>query len=269
MDQPDSRIAEVGEPAGGSMNGSQKLHFRVSCQYIDKLLSGIEDILHAAESRSPFPKYKVDVNLAQIRVLEDYIRRFRAQLVSTLAWQNIDPPQPEIPATRAIGVNLTFIDITLSDMRPSAMRGSGALSESVAAQLSGVVHELGSLTESMMNYVQRELDQSLRDRIGSLSASDATTLLRQIEEIITKQGLVEFRPRIDILLSRLEDKRFEIAVFGRVSSGKSSFLNAILHTQLLPVGVPNHGCADPHQLRTGSASGGSLREWVSRGDLPR
>lgn len=219
------------------MNDAQKLHFRASCQYIDKLLSGIEDILHASESKSPFPKYKVDINLAQIRVLEDFIKRFRTLLVRTLAWQNIAPPQAEIPATRAIGVNLNFIDITLADMRPSAMRGAGALLDSVAAQLSGVVHELSSLTESMTNYVQRELDESLRERIASLSTNDASDLIRTIEEVVTRHGLVDFRPRIDILLSRLEDQTFEIAVFGRVSSGKSSFLNAVLHTEVLPVGV--------------------------------
>lgn len=225
------------ESAHDSMNHAQKLHFRASCQYIDKLLSGIEDILHASESKSPFPKYKVDLNLAQIRVLEDFIRRFREQLVRTLAWQNIDPPEPEIPATRAIGVNLNFIDITLADMRPSAMRGAGALSDSIAAQLSGVVHELSSLTENMTNYVQRELNESMRERIASLAQNDGSSLIHQIEEVVTKHGLVDFRPRIDLLLSRLEDHRFEIAIFGRVSSGKSSFLNAVLHMEVLPVGV--------------------------------
>jgi predicted GTPase len=40
-----------------------------------------------------------------------------------------------------------------------------------------------------------------------------------------------------MILDRLEDNSFEIAVFRRVSSGKSSLLNAMLETDLLPVGV--------------------------------
>ena len=40
-----------------------------------------------------------------------------------------------------------------------------------------------------------------------------------------------------MILDRLEDNSFEIAIFGRVSSGKSSLLNAILETDILPVGV--------------------------------
>jgi GTP-binding protein EngB required for normal cell division len=40
-----------------------------------------------------------------------------------------------------------------------------------------------------------------------------------------------------VILVRLEDNSFEIAIFGRVSSGKSSLLNTILETDVLPVGV--------------------------------
>lgn len=261
METPQLTSAIEQQPIGGPMTDAQKLHFRASCQYIDKLLSSIEGILHIAESKSPFPKYKVDITLAQIRVLEDYIRRFRAELVRALAWQDIHPPEPEIPASRAISVHLNFIDITLADLRPSAMRGAGALPEATAAQLSGVVHELSSLAESMTNYVHRELNESLHDRIASLSESDAVLLLKTIEEIVTRNGLVEFRPRINMLLSRLEDHEFEIAVFGRVSSGKSSFLNAILHMPLLPVGV-NPITAVPTRILFGD----QLHAWVRYGD---
>jgi predicted GTPase len=48
---------------------------------------------------------------------------------------------------------------------------------------------------------------------------------------------VELRPRLSMIVERLESNRFEIAVFGRVSSGKSSLLNHILQTTALPVGV--------------------------------
>jgi GTP-binding protein EngB required for normal cell division len=48
---------------------------------------------------------------------------------------------------------------------------------------------------------------------------------------------VEFHPRIDSLASRLEDNNLEVALFGRVSCGKSSLLNALLDTNVLPVGV--------------------------------
>jgi GTP-binding protein EngB required for normal cell division len=86
-------------------------------------------------------------------------------------------------------------------------------------------------------------------------------LLRSLEQIVTQNGLVEFRPRIDALASRLEDDSFEVALFRRVSCGKSSLLNAILGTAVLPVGV-NPITAVPTKLRYGA----TLRAAASYGD---
>jgi GTP-binding protein EngB required for normal cell division len=63
--------------------------------------------------------------------------------------------------------------------------------------------------------------------------------------------LVEFRTHIDSLASRLEDNNLEVALFGRVSSGKSSLLNALLNTNVLPVGI-NPITAVPTKLRYGA-----------------
>ena len=62
-------------------------------------------------------------------------------------------------------------------------------------------------------------------------------MLSALERIITRWRLVEYRPTLEMIVSRLERPRFEVAVFGRVSSGKSSLLNHITGTDVLPVGV--------------------------------
>jgi GTP-binding protein EngB required for normal cell division len=243
------------------LNDSQRLHLRVSLQYMDQLLQDVEGVLHSAESKSPFPRYLMDLSPAQGRVLEDYIRRFRSQLVRALAWQKIDPPSPGVPATRAISTRLHFVDNALADMRPKEMRGSGSLSEEAAAELTGVMHELSSLAENMMNFVYQEVGESLVSRIEGLAGDEIEkeqSLLRRVERVVTLRGLVEFRPRIEMLLSRLEDKTYEVAVFGRVSSGKSSFLNGLLGTALLPVGV-NPITAVPTRIRYGKEVGAFLR----------
>ena len=220
------------------LNDAQRLHLRVSCEYMDKMLQEIEGILYSAEGLSPFTKYRLDLSPAQSRVLEDYIRRFRSQILRALAWQHIQPPPPNIPATRSIATHLTFIDIAISELRPNQMRNSGALSARTAAELTGVLGELSSIYEHMMSYVKFELDESLQERVDKLICSgNGPSVLKAIESMITARGLVEFRPRLDMLLSRLEDSTFEVAVFGRVSSGKSSFLDVLLQTDLLPVGA--------------------------------
>jgi GTP-binding protein EngB required for normal cell division len=246
----------------GQLNEHQQTRLRVTCQYIDKLLADAEDILHAATSQSPFPRYLADITPAQIRVVEDHIRRLRSQLVRTLAWQQMRPVPPDIPASRAILSNLTFVDIAIEELKPHYMRGFGAVPDDAVSELNGVVHELRALITGMERYLNQELNQDLEGRLLQLERTGIdVVLLRLMEQIATRNGLVEFHLRINALVSRLEEDTFEVALFGRVSSGKSSLLNALLGTAILPVGV-NPITAIPTRLRYGNA----LKVAVTYGD---
>ncbi len=234
-----------------ALNEAQRLRLNVSCQYIDRLLTDIGSILHAANSPSPFAKYIADISPAQARVLEDYIHRLRQQLLRSLAWQQIETGEPTIPATHAILTNLSFIDIAVEELLPRHMRGSGAVSDRIAGELNGVVHELRSLIEGMNRYLRQEMGTKLEARLEHLLQQGAdVALLQTTAEMITRHGLVEFRGRLEALTSRLEDNNFEVAFFGRVSSGKSSLLNALLGKDILPVGI-NPITAVPTSLQSG------------------
>ena len=195
-------------------------------------------------------------------MLEDYIRRIRSQLVHTIAWQNMRPEPPNIPATRAVATNLSFIDIAIEELRPTYMRGFGQVPEDAVAELNGVVHELRSLVDGMQGYLKQELGTNLEKRLEQLQSTGYdVVLLRLLEQIASRNGLVEFRTRIDAITARLEEDSFEVALFGRVSSGKSSLLNALLGTNVLPVGITPI-TAVPTKIRYGA----TLRAAVSYGD---
>jgi len=246
----------------GELNEKQKFRLRITCQYIDKLLGDLDHVLHAATSQSPFPRYIVDMTPAQIRVLEDYSRRFRSQLLRTIAWQQMKPEPPNIPASRAVLTNLAFVDIAVEELKPSYMRGSGEVPEDAVNELNGIVHELRALITVMECYLKQEFTTDLETRLQQLEATGFDVdLLRLLERIVTRNGLVEFRARIDALAARLEDDSFELALFGRVSSGKSSLLNALLNMDVLPVGI-NPITAVPTKLRYGP----TLRAAVEYGD---
>ena len=233
----------------GELNGPQKNRLLSTCQHIDKLLSSVEHILHETASESPFRTHIIDIAPAQTRVIEDYIRRLRRQLLRALEWQHMKPAEPEIPATRAVLTNLAFVDIAVEELRPHYMRGSGDVPEDATDELNGVVHELRSLVEEVERYLRQELSIDLESRLRKLEKTGYDlALLRRIEQIVTRQGLVEFRSRIASLAGRLEDHNLEVAFFGRVSSGKSSLLNALLEADALPVGV-NPITAVPTKLR--------------------
>jgi len=227
--------------AGGSahaLNESQQRHLRVSCQYADKLLSEIESILNSSASKAAFPRYISQISPANRRTIEDYIARIRAQLIRVLDGQGIQREKPSIPDVRAISVTLGSIDIAVDELKPRNMRGYGEVPESVALDLNGIVGELQGLVSRLNRYVLQSEGEDLRSRLQRLEqTSDEFELLKKIERIVAERGLVEFRPAIATILDRVEDKSFEIAVFGRVSSGKSSLLNGILGANVLPVGV--------------------------------
>ncbi|MCL5746173.1 MAG: dynamin family protein, partial [Acidobacteria bacterium] len=234
------------------MNESQQRHLVTNVQYADKLLSEIEEILTAASSKSPFPKYQVDVTPVQSKVIQDYIARIRAQMLRVLEGQQIAVPGPQFGAIHCIRVTLAFVGIALIEIGPKYMRGYGEVPESAAGELNGLVTELNALVDKLNAYLAQGLGQDLGARLAKLHwMGDEAPLLRKLESIISTHGLVEFRSKLDVILERLETRRFEIAVFGRVSSGKSSLLNHILQVDALPVGV-NPITAVPIRLVSGT-----------------
>jgi hypothetical protein len=126
----------------------------------------MESVLHAAASKSPFPRYVADLTPAQSGVIEDHIHRLRLQLVRTLAWQHMEPQPPEIPATRAVITDLSFIEVAIEEMKPRYMLGYGAVPEDAVSELNGVIDELRSVVQGMQRYL-RELGANLDSRAGS------------------------------------------------------------------------------------------------------
>ncbi len=221
-----------------SLNPFQANRLRITCQYIDKLLVEIEGVLNSTASKAAFPRYAVDIVPAQRRTMEDYIARVRAQLVRILEGQGIVAESPSIPVSRAVHVLLGAIDIAAEELKPKYMRGYGAVPESVATELNGIVGELSALVARFGRYLSEGVGEDLKARLERLEQpGNDLKLLAKIEQTVRDRGLVEFRSSIAAILDRAEDRSFEIAVFGRVSSGKSSLLNAILEMDLLPVGV--------------------------------
>jgi GTP-binding protein EngB required for normal cell division len=221
-----------------SLNSNHARRLSVTCRHIDKLLGDMESALRVSDSKKAFPEYLLDITPAQRRVIEDHIARIRAQLIRVLDGQGIERPGASIPVSRSLHTVLTFVAIAAEELQPKYMRGYGEIPPAAAIELNGIAAELLSLSNQLDQYITRGAGENLQDRLLRLEqAGDEVALLRRLEAIITDQGLVEFRSILSMILDRLEDKSFEIAIFGRVSSGKSSLLNATLGTDVLPVGV--------------------------------
>jgi GTP-binding protein EngB required for normal cell division len=220
------------------LNDSQARRLRITCEHLDQLLSGIEHILGEAESEPAFPRYIPDITPEQRKTIEDYIARIRARLVMVLDGQGIPRRQGLIRSSLAISTTLLSMDVSAEEVKPRYMKGYGNLSDATAAGLNGIAGELQSLLLQFHLFMKQEAGQDPRARMKRLEESGSDlSLLAIIERVVADRGLIEFRGAINAILDRAEDKSFEIAVFGRVSSGKSSLLNAVLGTNVLPVGV--------------------------------
>ena len=213
-------------------------HVRTTFQYIDKLLSEAEHTVTDAGSKSPFQRHSDDTTPIQRKVTHDYISRIREAMRRVMEELDIPPPEQHSGALWAAAINLMYCSISLNELTPERMRAYGPLSAEAADRLDRIRAELDGLVARLRNYLGKGAGGDLQQRLQQLGKTgDEIRLVSEIERIVTAHGLVEFRGTLGMLLDRIESAAFEVGVFGRVSSGKSSLLNYILQTDVLPIGV--------------------------------
>lgn len=192
----------------------------------------------AAGGGSPFAEYTQDSTPVQRKVVHDYIERVREALDHAMTDLELPQPAPVCGAMWAVSGRVTFTHIAVAEMEPERMRGYGRLSEEDVKRINRAVAELNAALGRLVAYLNKGPDADLQARLQRLEQTgNEAALLREVDRVITAHGLVEFRGALAVLLDRMENGSFEIGVFGRVSSGKSSLLNHLLGTGVLPVGV--------------------------------
>jgi hypothetical protein len=154
---PESQPANKRVRQPGELNEAQQRHLINTCKYIDNLLSHMEHALQTETSKSPFPRYVVDVTAEQAREIQGHIRRLRSQLLQTLDWQHMTPEPPDIPVSRTVLTDLGFVDIAIEELMPRHIRGYGTVPEDAVNGLNEVVHKLRLLVHSIIHSIHEEL----------------------------------------------------------------------------------------------------------------
>ena len=220
------------------LNENHRRHLLASCVYVDRLLADIDTVVATADSASPFARYVNDLSPALARVVRDYLTRLRTDMLRVLERHHAMPESPRISAVHAIRTALSFVDIALVELKPEYIRGYGEVPPSLVPEINGFVEELQSVVRALDRALAAGQAGDIDERLKRLErAGEDVSILASLERTIDEQGLVEFRPALDTALARLEDQRFEVAGFGRVSAGKSSLLNHLMGQAVLPVGV--------------------------------
>ncbi len=157
------------EEKNNPLNSNHERRLSTTCRYIDKLLADIEASLNISSSKRAFPHYALDILPAQTRVIEEYIFRIRTQLLRTLDGQYIERRPADIPVSRLLHANLTFIDIAAEELKPEHMRGYGELPRTAAEELNGIAAELQGLVRQLDRYLIQSREK-LQDHLDKMKA---------------------------------------------------------------------------------------------------
>ena len=207
---------------------SQRRHIQQSLAHIEQTLG--DALLLAARSRHDevFPRYRAALPAADTAALQAALQRLRGVLRRFAhAHGQTLPAAGAIDPAWALDTQITLLRNVALELRPAHLAGYGALDEGAVMACRALAAEVGAVLEGMQD--------ALRS-VGGLpapAAADALTAL--LLELIPRYRLGEYRARVAALAET--GGRVEVAVLGRVSSGKSSLLNALIGRELLPVGI--------------------------------
>jgi len=198
----------------------------------------LEALITPRERPSAFSGHLNDLSPTETKVVQDYFARIRTAMLAHLKECEIPLEVRPTSSRWALQTGLSFIDITVEELRPSKLRGYGELGQEAHALTSKIREDLGRLVDQVATYIRQGLGRDLQERLSRLdNAHVGVGTLSQLEKVVARWQLVEFRPAIEMIVSRFENPSFEVAIFGRVSCGKSSLLNHIAGIDALPVGV--------------------------------
>jgi GTP-binding protein EngB required for normal cell division len=221
-----------------TLNDSHRRHIAASLRHAAELLDEAEHILILSRSESPFRNFRSDLAPWQTGVIVDHITAIRRKLADAGREMGLNLMGGATDARHAIRVHASFALIDVEEMHARYTRGYGSLDTETARRLDALADALANAFGELERALAVPPGESIDARIERLARSPVSPeILRTLDQLITRYHVAELRRPMATLVERIEQRTFNIAVFGRVSSGKSSLLNALIGAPILPVGV--------------------------------
>jgi GTP-binding protein EngB required for normal cell division len=219
-------------------NESQQRYVLSRLRSLEETLSEAVERLTPPEAGRVFRTVSADASPAQRKVLADYLAQLRFAVRRFMFAQQLRDEFRPPGSLWSFQTAVVFARIAAEELRPKYWRGYGEAEPNSAAAAERFAAELVTLLHRMEDYIAGGEAGGLAARLERLAgAGDEVQLLKELERIVSAYGLTELRAPLQALVDRASSSHFEIAVFGRVSSGKSSLLNWWLGSELLPVGI--------------------------------
>lgn len=217
-----------------SLNEDQARKVTSTFGYVDQLLRDIERLAHMRTS--PFDREVRDISDTEADLLLAFAQRARERMLATLDHLHLARPRATLSARWTALTALRFVDSALSELTTATLRGYGQIEPSAGSEVTAVAAALRGLVARGINLLQPREGEKLRERLAELGGP-LGEILRGAEALSTARGLVEVRPLLAAAAERAQATTIDVGIFGRVSSGKSSLINALIGVPLLPVGA--------------------------------
>ena len=197
------------------LNGPQSRAIRCGFLDINRRMAELEASIVGRAHSSPFSARVNDLSVTEARVVQDYFARIRTAMRTHLEDCEVALDITPSSLRWTLQCGITFMGITVEELRPSKLRGYGELSEDAVKRCNKTCEDLTRLIDQVATYLRQGIGRDLPERLARLDQAgvEAGTLAR-IEKLVSRRGLVEFRPTIEMIVSRLENPSFEIALFG-------------------------------------------------------
>jgi GTP-binding protein EngB required for normal cell division len=202
--------------------------------HVDDLLRSVIEATHL--DGSPFARHRPDVTTDEARLLRSFVSSARARMLAALDHLGIPRPEQNLSARRSASTALLFAEISLSELDRGSMRGYGTLDEAAGAEVTALAADLQEIMRRGSALLREHESGGLAEQVAAVPGS-AGEVLRRLLKLSTDHGLADLRPLIAAAADRASSTTFDVGVFGRVSAGKSSLINALVRSPVLPVGA--------------------------------
>ena len=145
---------------------------------IHQRMAELEALIASGTRPSPFSKYVNDLSPTEAKVVHDYFARIRTAMLGHLRECEIPLDVRPTSLRWVLQCGITFIGITVDELRPEKLRGYGALDETGYAQVAKIRDDLERLVDQVAAYAAprtraRPVRTSLPSGDGPYGGGDA------------------------------------------------------------------------------------------------
>ncbi|HXK09374.1 MAG TPA: dynamin family protein [Vicinamibacteria bacterium] len=204
-------------------------------------------------------------------MLLSFVSLARNRMLAALDRLGIPRPEQKLSARRSVATGLLYAEVALSELDTRSLQGYGAIDPAAGEEITAVSADLQNLMRRGKALLEEQEEGGLAEQVAGLGGPAGETL-RRLLAVSTARGLTEMRPLIGAAAERAAATTLDVGVFGRVSSGKSSLINALVSEGVLPVGatpvtaVPLRVGQGPHSVEVRFRDG--KRQQVALPALP-